>query len=355
VRRLLSLAIVLAAVAAPRASVASKGRGIWIAPERLASLPTTGPAWEALRRAAETPTPHPDLSNQEDATNVHVLAKALVAARTGDARLREEVVRACGAAIGSEGGRTLALGRELAAYAIAADLVGLPPEADARFRSWLDAVRRRQLGGFTLISTHDARPNNWGTHAGASRIAAALYLGDTEEVERAARVFRGWLGERDRYAGFRYGDLAWQADPALPVGVNPLGALRAGRSIDGVLPDDQRRAGGFHWPPPHENYVYEALQGALAQAVMLTGAGYTPFEWGDRALLRAFRWLHDEARYPAAGDDTWESHVVNFYYGTAFPAPVPSQPGKNVGFTDWTHAAALPLDGRVAGARGPRD
>jgi hypothetical protein len=52
VRRLLSLALVRAAVAAPRASAASKGRGIWIAPERLASLPTTGPAWEALRRAA---------------------------------------------------------------------------------------------------------------------------------------------------------------------------------------------------------------------------------------------------------------------------------------------------------------
>ena len=354
-RRLGLLAIALAALAAPRAGAAPQGRGIWISPERLASLPTTGPAWEALRRAAEAPTPRPDLSNQEDATNVHVMAKALVAARTGDARLREEVVRACEAAIGSEGGRTLALGRELAAYAIAADLVGLPPEADARFRSWLDAVRRRPLGGLTLISTHEDRPNNWGTHAGASRIAADLYLGDAEDLERAARVFRGWLGERDRYAGFRYRDLAWQADPALPVGVNPLGALRAGRSIDGVLPDDQRRSGGFRWPPPHENYVYEALQGALAQAVMLTGAGYTPFEWGDRALLRAFRWLHDEARYPAAGDDTWESHVVNFYYGAAFPAPVPSQPGKNVGFTDWTHAASPPLAGRVAGTASPRN
>jgi len=344
----------LVALAGSPAQAAPASRGIWIAPERLASLPTQGPAWEALRRAAESALRRPDLSNQEDPTNVLVLAKALVAARTGDARLREQVVHACAAAIGTEGGRTLALGRELAAYVIAADLVGLPPDVDARFRAWLDAVRRRPLDGRTLVSTHDDRPNNWGTHAGASRIAVDLYLGDAADLERSARVFRAWLGERDPYRGFHFGDLAWQSDPVRPVGINPVGALRAGRSIDGVLPDDQRRSGGFRWPPPHENYVYEALQGALAQAVMLERAGYAPFAWGDRALLRAFRWLYDEARFPAVGDDTWEPHLVNYYYGTAFTAPVPSQPGKNVGFTDWTHAAPPTPDGREAGDRRAR-
>jgi hypothetical protein len=43
---------------------------------------------------------------------------------------------------------------------------------------------------------------------------------------------------------------------------------------------------------------------------------------------------------------------VNYYYGTAFPAPVPSRPGKNVGFTDWTHATPPGPAGRVAGAPG---
>jgi hypothetical protein len=28
---------------------------------------------------------------------------------------------------------------------------------------------------------------------------------------------------------------------------------------------------------------------------------------------------------------------VNYYYGTQLPAPVPSKPGKNVGWTGWTH------------------
>ena len=40
--------------------------------------------------------------------------------------------------------------------------------------------------------------------------------------------------------------------------------------------------------------------------------------------------------FPAGGDDTWEPYVINFYYASDFPAPVPSSPGKNVGWTDWT-------------------
>ncbi len=313
--------------------------GIWIAPERIAELPTSGPAWENLCKAAVRPLAPPNLSDQDDPTNVLVLARALCFARTGESRLRDEVVRACRDAIGTEaGGTALSLGRELAAYVIAADLVGLPDEVDGEFRAWLRRALDRRMDGRSLRSTHEERPNNWGTHAGASRLAAAVYLGDREEVTRAAAVFRGWLGDRSAYRGFTFKDLDWQADPDRPVGINPRGAVRDGHPIDGVLPDDQRRGGPFVWPPPRENYVYEALQGALAQAMILSRAGYPDvWEWQDRALLRAFTWLHEQAGYPADGDDTWQPHVVNRAYGAAFPAPVPARPGKNLGWTDWTH------------------
>jgi hypothetical protein len=248
-------------------------------------------------------------------------------------------------AIGTEqGGRTLALGRNLLAYVIAADLVVLPEAEDREFRAWLDRVRRAVLDGRTLISTHERRPNNWGTQAGASRMAAALYLGDADDFCRAARVFRGWLGDREVYAGFKWGrDLSWQADASKPVGINPAGALREGHSIDGVLPDDQRRAGSFAWPPPVTNYAYGALGGALAQAVILQRQGYDAWQWQDRALLRAFAWLNDQASFPSKGDDTWQPHLINHVYGTHFPAPLPSRPGKNVGFTDWTHGAGAAM------------
>ena len=322
--------------------------GIWISADELMRLPTSGPAWDNIRANADKSTWMPNLSNQNDAVNVRVMAKAIVYARTGETKYRTDVIKACMAAIGTErGGITLALGRELIAYVIAADLVGLPPAEDAVFRDWLRAALTERLGGRTLQSTHEDRANNWGTHAGASRAAVAVYLGDSAELERTAKVLKGWLGDRAAYAGFKYGkDLSWQADPSRPVGINPRGATKEGHSIDGVLPDDERRCGSFQWPPCKTNYVWEGLQGALAQAVILHRAGYDVWNWSDNALLRAVEWMHntvfeDGKNYPAEGDDTWQPHLINYYYGTNFPAPVPARPGKNVGWTDWTHSTRL--------------
>ena len=66
-------------------------------------------------------------------------------------------------------------------------------------------------------------------------------------------------------------------------------------------------------------------------------AGYDVFAWNDRALLRAYRWLNDQAGFPAEGEDRWQMHLVNHFYGTTFSAAVPTTPGKNMAFTDWTH------------------
>jgi hypothetical protein len=126
------------------------------------------------------------------------------------------------AAINTEnGGETLALGRNLLSYIISANIVGLSSTDDATFKTWLRGVLRENLSGRTLVGTHEERPNNWGTHAGASRIAAAIYLGDQTELARAAQVFKGWVGDRSSYAGFSYGDLDWQSNPSAPVGINP--------------------------------------------------------------------------------------------------------------------------------------
>jgi len=274
-----------------------------------------------------------NLADQDDSNDVRLLAKALVTVRTGgDLR---PVYDALAAVPGTEdGGRTLALGRNLLSVVLAADVSGY---RDPGFVSWLRGVLRENLDGMTLISTHENRPNNWGTHAGASRIAADLYLGDGGDLGRAAAVFRGWLGERGAYAGFSYGDLAWQSNPNAPVGINPVGATIDGHSVDGVLPDDQRRGGGFSWPPSKENYVYEALQGALLQAELLSRAGYPAYDWSSQALRRAYTWLHNQASFPADGDDRWQMPLVNARYGTGFPASGGGSMGKNFAFTDWLY------------------
>src|SRR5262249_26337824 len=68
------------------AGEAAPARKLWIDPERLAGLPTSGPAWENLLAAARQPTSAPSLADPKDPTNVRVLAKALVYARTGETR-----------------------------------------------------------------------------------------------------------------------------------------------------------------------------------------------------------------------------------------------------------------------------
>ncbi|MCI0552236.1 MAG: alginate lyase family protein [Anaerolineae bacterium] len=319
----------------------AQSKGIWISATELANLPASGPAWDNLRAEADRPTGVPDLSNQDDPTNVRVLAKALVYARTKQETYRTEVINACMAAINTEdGGRTLALARELAAYVIAADLVVLPPDKDQVFKAWLRSALTKTLDSKTLQSTHEERGNNWGTNAGGARAAVAVYLGDQAEIERTAKVFKGWLGDRASYAGFKFGDLSWQANPSSPIGINPRGATKDGHSIDGVLPDDQRRAGGFKWPPPKENYVYGALQGVLVQANILHRVGYDTWNWGDKAILRAFQWTHFQANFPPSGDDTWVLPLVDRVYGSSFWNGSPTSPGKSMGWTDWTHGKA---------------
>jgi hypothetical protein len=318
--------------------------GIWIGRAELAALPMSGPAWSNLLATADGSCGLVALADQTQDNNVCVMAKALVYARTGNALYAVDVVAALTqVALGAAfEGRALALGRELAAYVIAADLIGLgtlDPTLDAAFRVTLRSLLTifTSDGPSSLVECHELRPNNWGTHCGASRAAIAAYLGDEGELALVANVFKGYLGDRSSYAGFTYGDLSWQCDPSLPVGVNPAGCTRDGNVLDGALADDQRRAGSYSWPPPKENYVWEALQGALVQAIILERVGYSAFEWEDRALLRAAQWLHDQVSYPAEGDDAWQPHVLNHYYGTSFPAPTPARMGKNVGWTDWTH------------------
>jgi len=313
--------------------------GIWISPEELAELSTSGSAWHQLKARADQPldaSPNLSLRNH---VNTQVLAKAFVYARTGKERYRTEVVNAMMAIIGTEnGGDPLAVWRNAGTYVISADLVNMPADKDVTFRSFLRKLQTEKIDGKSIIDVHSKRPNNFGTHAGVGRMAIALYLGDLAELANAAAVFKGWLGDRASYAGFSYGDLSWQCDPSKPVGINTRGCMKESHSIDGVLPDDQRRAGSFRWPPPKENYVYEALQGALVQAVILKRAGYDAFSWDDKALLRAFQWLHNEANFPSEGDDTWEAPLVDYFYGSHFWDGSTTRPGKNMGWTDWTHS-----------------
>jgi hypothetical protein len=352
----------------PPRTLTEAGKGIWISRAEVRRLPMSGPAWERLKAAAEGSLGDADIADQDSNHDVRTLAVALVYARTGEESDRAKAADAIESAIGTEdGGRTLALGRNLLSYVIAADLIDLrayDPAGEATFRAWLAAVRREPFGRGsrpgTLISTAENSMSNWGGMAGASRVAVAAYLDDEEDLARAAKVMKGWLGDRSAYPGipgslfgpddlgkgFRAGggeeDLSWQPDPHRPRGVNPEGATKEGHSIDGALPDDMRRGGPFQWPPIYTQYPREALSGFVALAEVLHRQGYDVYAWEGQALLRATRFLLElEQQFPE--EEWWEPGVpvywiINARYGTSFPVGE-NTVQRNVGWTDWTHAS----------------
>ncbi|HEX2105329.1 MAG TPA: hypothetical protein VHF51_16880 [Solirubrobacteraceae bacterium] len=349
----LALGVTLAGIGVPAGAAAQRpaSAGMWISKAELRRLPERGPAWRALKATADDKLGSAGLSDKDENHDTRVLAAALAYGRTGEERYRRKAAAGVMAAIETEdGGRTLGLGRGLVAYVIAADLIDLrryDSGKDGVFRRWLGPVRFERLrpkSRPTLVATHEVAPNNWGTMAGASRIAADIYLGDRSDLARAAAVFKGYLGDRSAYSGFRYGeDSSWQVDPEAPVGVLPAGAVKDGRRIGGALPDDMRRGCELRFPPCPTGYPWEALQGAVVQAELLSRQGYDAWNWGGRALRRAAAFLYALDRrdpgegWAATGNDAWVAWLLNRRYGTRFRAPTPTQPGRGMGYTDWTH------------------
>jgi hypothetical protein len=322
--------------------------GMWISRAELGRLPMKGVAWNELRQAARGYLGRPDLSGLNSNHDVRTLAAALMFARTGQETYRSKVVGELRRVMDSEiYSSTLSLARNLVSYVIAADLVNLPAydaSIDASFRAWISSLRTERLGGRTLVSTQEERPNNWGTHAAASRIAVDLYLGDSQDLTRAAAVFRSYLGEQAPYVQFRFGrDLSWQADPDNPRGINPRGAARGSISLDGAQPEEMRRGGSLSSPPRHTGYPWEALQGSIVAATLLGRAGFDAWNWGDQAIRRAVGFLERLDRHWggwwATGDDTWQLFLINRAYGTRFATDRHATFGKNVGWTAWTHSA----------------
>lgn len=348
-----------------RRQASAAPQGIWISPERLMSLPTSGQAWDHLLTYATGNPGTPDLVDQNQDHNIYVLAKAFVYARTNQSNYRTEVAEELTKIIGTEcsdpgnincpdraGARSLSLGRNLAGYVIAADLIDLPsfnPSFDQNtFRPWLQHMMTRvNSEGRSLTTCNEERPNNWGLVCGFSRATISRYFGDNQDLARIAQVFKGWLGDRNSYASFTYKDLSWQCDESKPVGVNPQGCTKNGHNIDGAQPEEQRRCGTYSWPPCKTEYPWAALAGALPQAVVLHEAGYTDvFNWENQGLNRAIYWLYnttfaDGSNNPGRAENEWVPFIANYYYQTDYSAIYPARVQADFGFTDWTHFGSI--------------
>ncbi len=321
----------------------------------LAALPTDGAAWEAMLAIADESPGEPDLSDQDVRHGVNTLAAALVYARTRDVRYREHARVAIMDAIGTErvgaDNSILALGRQLGAYVLAADFIELDGEDDERFRSWLDGIRTQELGGHgrwrSLTGTHEDSANNWGAFAGASRIAASLYLDDTADVEQAALVLRGFLGDRSAWARFQPVDdrADWACDGRRYTPVNRP-CTRDGIVLDGAIVRDIARGGNLRWPPGDLGILYtlEALQGLLLQTELLYQNGFDDaWTWSDAALRRAASFVTASG---AAGGDGWNESATNrhvpWILNARYDLDLPTRRagiGRVFGYTDWLYGS----------------
>lgn len=347
---------IASALASPTASLPpprAPGDYLLMTRAELLALPTSGPGWDAVLADAVGPPGRARLRDQDVRHGVTTLAAALVYARTGDADFRErargEILEVIGTEREGANNSILALGRQLGSYVLAADFIDLSGADDARFRAWLDPLRTRRLGGHgrwtSLAATHEDSANNWGAFAGASRIAASLYLGDGADVALAARVLRGFLGDATAWNRFQPVEesASWACDAQVFVPINPP-CRRAGIDLDGAIVRDIDRGGSRRWPPGDAGigYTLEALQGLTLQAELLTENGYgDAWRWSNEALRRAAQLV---TRAGEAGGESWNrspiSHgvpwLLNARYGLGLPTE-PAGQGRVLGYTDWLY------------------
>ncbi len=353
---LVALALSLPAVLAPaRADAATD----YILMSRSALLvrPVSGTAWAYMLDVADHSLGTANLCDQTRDHHLRTLAAALVYARTGTqsygAKARAGVMAALGTSVVGCDNATLALGRQLAAYVLAADFAGLSGTDDTTFRTWLSAIRTKIVGGHSiwdsLEHTQMESPNNWGAYAGASRIAASLYLGDASDVSQASRIARGFLGDRTAYAGFgatlSSQALSWSCtgSQATYTPVNPA-CSRGGINVDGAVVADISRGGWRAWPPTSTGIAYqlESIQGLGLQVELLYQNGYTDaWDWSNQAMKRMAALV---TRSAASGGSGWNGTLaarqmpwlLNLRYGTNIPT-AGSGIGRAIGFTDWLY------------------
>ena len=383
---------------------------IWEDPTVLRALPMSGIAWSNLDTYAQNllvldgpniGTFDVSLFDKESDADVLALSKALVATRLNGGwttwtyrwhvqlaiqEIMEEWPNPSHIDCTNE---PLAVARNLTSYVIAADYVGLDEPVATQFRQWLGTMLDDPLSEQSDCIRNDRslrqimqqRPNNWGTMAMAALAAVAAYRNDVTLLAEVRHVFDGWLGDRAEYAGFLYGDLCWQPNPAAPVGIAPVQALIVSGTctfpMDGALPEELRRselcdpgvsscssdcnagipgtqclviacpwntcslAGGRM---QGNVYLHGAIAGAAVCAEILRRRGYPDvWQWENQALRRAAQWLLDRHNADPTmgwwfgGNDSFLPWLLNRAYGTAFPTSQDINVGRNMDFTDWTH------------------
>ncbi len=336
-------------------SSSTSGKGIWISREEIMKLPTSGSEWQALYNTAGGSLGTANIADQNSSHDVNTLAASLVCVRTGQFcdKARTAVVSAIGT---EEGGRWLAVGRNLTSYVISADLLNLRADSNAnsdgsRVEAWIRSFLTKKLSSNNDASTLTGfsafgSGSNASAQEGAAYAAVAAYLGNRSALEYAWNRFRLYSCDRsspEKVINITTGvQGGWAYDKNNPCAVNPAGTSRDGHRIDGAIINDMVRGGSYTWTPGYTQYPWVGLEGYVPAAYILYRAGFPAFELENKAVLRTLEYLKylDDNTSTDWFDGVRANeivHLVNFVYGTNFPMKGPTGGGRTVGFTGWTH------------------
>jgi hypothetical protein len=343
--------------------------GLWLSSAEVLALPMSGAAWDEVKSAANAfDSSMTDYSNQDSTDGTYALAAALVATRTADTELRTRVVEAIRSIAShpyNTSGNPSALGwaRTMTGWVIAGDLIDLDrvdPALDQQWRHFLKGMPEYPYpgdGGANMLDLAVNRANNVGAVARTAVTAIAIYAGDTNRLRLMAALYRAWVeGSAEyRFDWLTDRDRSWQCLPGSPStyrGINPDYCVRDGNDLGGVLPDEFRRNGSYDpadYPGPSTTkYPWEALGAAITQADLLARAGYSDaLQWGDQAPRRALErlwylnsiaadrgWTFGHAA-DGGSDDRWIIPFINGLYGSTFPEPSATGPGRPLSWTNW--------------------
>jgi hypothetical protein len=331
---------------APPATTHRPTGGLWISPAELKGLPMSGSGWEAMLAIAEDDLGRADVADQDSTHDTNTLACALAAARTGSAELRRKAMDAITSAIGTEeNARWLAIGRNLGAYVIAADVLGV---RSGPIYDWLASFLTRTLSD---NNTDEQVPaGNWSSGSNASAqmgfVTAALcvYSNDSARLANSWDGYRRYCGDRTSPVSEASNSDAWQVTPSDPVGIQDKGATKEGCRLDGAIGNDMSRGGDDVCSPAWTQYPWVGLEGAVPAALVFARAGYPAWEVGGNAIRRALEYLWF-LRQTSGNEDWFDGDrsnecifLVNRAYGTRFPCALPVGGGRTFGYSDWTHA-----------------
>lgn len=324
-------------------------------------LPTEGPAWDALLSAAKKQTVDgANLSDMHNQHDVGTLSVALAGMRLGDAALIEKGHACLRDAIGTEAkGDSMDVGRSLAAYVFAADVLDI---RSGPIYEWLAGFRTRKIPHDNTGVPMTFRDRAWetGTNAscqvGLSSLALAVYLRDEEWFEKEWDCFRRICG--DRTSPFvlkpnQFGD-PWQEIPGDRVGIQSKGAVVNDVNVDGAYVDmgrsNPKPVASLKYDSRMSLYPWVSLNSVIWAAAIFKRLGKPAFEIEDQAVLRAVKYLRRLAREnnnmgwwgaDKKEDAKWIAKVAYDLPLDEYPISLPVGNHDQVGWSDWLYPVSI--------------